>query len=34
MSEITFHKLTALAAALSTPERKVSPMQVAALLLD
>jgi hypothetical protein len=34
MSEATFDKLAALAAAMSTPERKVSPMQVAAQLLE
>jgi hypothetical protein len=34
MSEATAEKLAQLAAALSTAERKVSPMQVAAQLLE
>jgi hypothetical protein len=34
MSEATFAELVALAAAVSTPDRKVSPMQVAAQLLE
>jgi hypothetical protein len=34
MSEATFQKLTQLAENISTPERKVSPMQVAAQLLE
>jgi hypothetical protein len=34
MSDATFHKLEDLAARASTPERKVSPMQLAAQLLE
>jgi hypothetical protein len=34
MSEATFQVLTQVAEAMSTPERKVSPMQVAAHLLE
>lgn len=34
MSEATYEKLVGIAEAMSTPERKVSPMQVAAHLLE